>query len=266
MRAALALLPILLFPPAHAAAQATPLTLTYLANMGVALEGGGRRVVIDGLHRGALTDYAAVPPGLLAALEGARAPFERLDLALSTHRHLDHFDPASVAARLGADSATVYLAARETVDSLYARAALAAGHPRVRSVVPPVGGGETLTAGGVRLTVLDLPHNPTRSRGVANVGFLLELGGRTVLHVGDADPTLAHYAPHRLAARGVDVAIVPFWYLTGADDTVRRAIGARTWIATHIPLADTASVRREVQARVPGALVLARPGEVHRLP
>jgi L-ascorbate metabolism protein UlaG (beta-lactamase superfamily) len=238
--------------------------LTYLGNMGVLVEGGGRRLVIDGLHRGELAEYSAIPPELLGPLEGARAPFEVLDLAFTTHRHRDHFNAQSVAARLAADTAVVYVAARETVESLFASSRLTPGHPRVRGVVPPPGREEQVSAGGLSLEILDLPHNPTPSRRVANVGLLLELGGLRVLHVGDADPSAASFTPHGLAGR-VDVAIVPFWYLTGEDDAVRRAIGARDWIATHVPPADTAQVRRQVLTRVPAAIVLTRPGERHVL-
>jgi L-ascorbate metabolism protein UlaG (beta-lactamase superfamily) len=251
-------------PLTSLSAQGPLVTLTYLGNMGVLLEGGGRKVVIDGLHRGELAEYAAVPPHLLGPLEGARTPFESLDLAFTTHRHRDHFNARSVAARLTADSSVVYLAARETVESLFARSTLTRRHLRVHGVVPPPGGGERVQAGGLSLEVLDLPHNPTPTRRVANVGILVELGGLQVLHVGDADPATASFTPHRLAGR-VDVAIVPFWYLTGGDDAVRRTIGARDWIATHVPLADTAEVRRQVLARVPGAIVLTRPGERHLL-
>jgi L-ascorbate metabolism protein UlaG (beta-lactamase superfamily) len=245
-------------------AQRPGVTVTYLGNMGVLLEGGGRRLVIDGLHHGELAEYAAVPPEMLRSLEGAHAPFEALDVAFTTHRHRDHFNAQSVAARLAADSAVVYVAARETVESLFARSSLAPGHSRVHGVVPPPGRGERVRAGGLSLEILDLPHNPTPTRRVANVGLLVEVGGLRVLHVGDADPVTASFISHGLAGR-VDVAIVPFWYLTGEDDAVRSAIGARDWIATHVPPADTGQVRGQVLARVPGAIVLTRPGEWHFL-
>lgn len=264
MRALLLLLTLTAAGQAMPARRSPEVTLVYLANMGVVLEGDGRRVVIDGFHHGALALYAAVPQELLQPLEQAREPFASLDLMLTTHRHLDHFDAGSVAARLGSDSGVRYVAATETTDSLYARTSLGSGHPRVHSVLPPARGETRLADAPVGLTVLDLPHNPTPSRRVANVGFLVELGGLRILHVGDADPDAAIFAAHRLAGR-VDVAIVPFWYLTGADDAVRQAIGARIWVASHIPPSDTAAVRRQVLARIPGAVVLTRPGERHQL-
>jgi L-ascorbate metabolism protein UlaG (beta-lactamase superfamily) len=98
------------------------------------------------------------------------------------------------------------------------------------------------------------------------VGFVVTVGGLRVLHVGDADPTPTNYTPHRLDGRRIDVAIVPFWYLTDRNDAVRRAIGARRWIATHIPPADAEAIRRQVLEAVPGAVVLIAPGERHSLP
>ena len=69
-----------------------------------------------------------------------------------------------------------------------------------------------------------------------------------------------------VTAERIDVAIVPFWYLTDRNDAVRRAIGARRWIATHIPPADAEAIRRQVLEAVPGAVVLIAPGERHSLP
>ena len=247
-------------------AQAPRLHITYLANMGVLLEGGGKRVVIDGLHHGELAEYASVPPAMLDALEKARAPFQQLDLMLTTHRHRDHFNATAVAARLLADSVVLFLAARETVDSLHARSAVAFAARRLLAIEPPPHGAVRRTLSGIAVEVLDLPHNPTPSARVANVGFLVTVGEQRVLHVGDADPTVANFAPHRLAERGIDVAIVPFWYLTDRNDAVRRAIGARRWIATHIPPADAEAIRRQVLEVVPGAVVLIAPGERHSLP
>ena len=257
---------LLAFSAAGVGAQTRGLQLTYLANMGVLLEGGGKRVVIDGFHHGALAEYASVPQPLLLALEQARTPFERIDLIATTHRHLDHFDAGSVAARLRADTQVVYLAAQETVDSLLARTALPGGFPRAGGVVPPAGGSVGFNAAGLAVEVLDLPHNPTRSTRVANVGFLFTIGGVRVLHVGDADPAPGNFTRHRLAEQRIDVAIVPWWYLTGSSAELRRAIGAKLWVATHVSPRDAASTRREIVSAVSGSMVLTTPGERHAIP
>lgn len=251
--------------PVPTAAQAR-VDLTYLANMGVLLESGGRRVIIDGFHRGELAEYAPVPAAMLESLEQARAPFRTLDLMIATHRHRDHFNAASVAARLRADSSVVFLAARETVDSLVARTDGLANHPRVWAAQTSASTGHHLSIAGVDVTVLDLPHNPTPSQRVANVGVIVELGGLRVLHVGDAFAAPTTFARHQLASRPVDVAIVPFWYFANENAEVLRLIGARRWIATHVPPADTAAVRKRVHAADATAIVLTTSGERVSLP
>jgi L-ascorbate metabolism protein UlaG (beta-lactamase superfamily) len=237
--------------------EAQELTLTYLGNMGVLLESGGRRIVIDGLHRGGLAAYAAVPPQLLSPLEQARPPFDHLTAALTTHRHLDHFDRASVWTRLQADTLIVYGAATEVMDSV----GLGGPVPRPARLRTVRVGGRTETEIAPGIIALDLPHNRTRSKAAENVGYLVEIGGLKVLHAGDADPTAANYAPYRLPARRIDIAIVPYWYLTSDDDAVRKAIGARRWVASHVQFSDSGEVRRDVLKRIPGAVVLTRPGE-----
>lgn len=241
---------------------AQSVTLTYLGNMGVLLESGERRIVIDGLHHGELADYATIPDQLLVPLEQAKPPYQRLTAALTTHRHPDHFNAQSVRNRLLTDSAMIYGAARETVDTLISRTGTAPAGRRI-STGPPNGTLEWPVSEGI--VGLVLPHNPTPSPRVANVGFLVDLGGLRVLHVGDADPTPATYTGQRLASRQVDVAIVPFWYLLDADDSVRRLIGARIWVASHVPPADTASTRKRVRQVIPNAIVLTTPGERYTL-
>lgn len=258
------LLAAALFGSGSLHAQSSAVTMTYLGNMGVLLESARGSVVIDALHRAAPAQFTAVPSRLLEPLENAREPFRTIDAALTTHRHADHFDAHSVARRLAADSSIVYVAAAETIDSLRARVTNLAEHSRTRRVSNADHAESALLIGDIEVKVLDLPHNPTSSRRVANVGFLIELGGLNILHVGDADPVAANFQRHNLAARRIDVALVPFWYLSSADVAVRRAIGARIWVATHIPPSNTGAVRRQVLARVPDAIVLITPGE-HRV-
>lgn len=242
--------------------QTPGVTLTYLGNMGVLLEAGERRIVVDGFHRGGLAEYAAVPVRLLEPLEGARPPFTSLTAALTTHRHKDHFDSRSVASRLTADSLVLYAGPPEVIDSVSAALPALPNRSRIRAV-RPIGDDRIRIADGI--LGLNLPHNPTPSRRAENVGYLIEIGGLKVLHVGDADPTIENYRGQRLGEERVDIAIVPFWYLLGENDRVRQLIQPRVWVATHVPPSDTAKVRQDVLRRLTGAIVLTTPGSQHQL-
>lgn len=212
--------------------------LTYLANMGVHLASQGATVVIDGLHRGALPDYASLLPDASRALEAAMRPYERIDVMLATHRHLDHFDAMAVGARMRADTHVVFAAPAETIDSLLANVPALRGNTRVIAMR----GGDSLQVGAVRVHAVDLPHNATPTRRAENLGYVVTLGGLRILHVGDADPSVTTYASRRLAALQLDAAIVPFWYVWRRRSPVLDAIGASCYIASHVPLRDTMEV------------------------
>jgi L-ascorbate metabolism protein UlaG (beta-lactamase superfamily) len=73
--------------------------IMYVANEGVLLSTGGKRVLIDGLHREYKT-YPTLPEPYLGQIEKAQAPFDKIDLILVSHAHRDHFDPESVGVHL----------------------------------------------------------------------------------------------------------------------------------------------------------------------
>ncbi len=248
----------------HHQQPAPALEVTYLSNMGVLLEVGNRRIVIDGFHHAELDGTPPVPPDLLGPLESATGRMRGIDAALTTHRHLDHFAAASVRARLAADPLIHYLAPTEAIDTLRTRGAIPIPN-RVHSLTPPAAGRTTVDVAGVQITALDLPHNPTRTPRAQNVGYLIRLNGFTILHVGDADPSAERYAPHNLPAERIDVAILPTWYLTGSSELVRRHIAPRRVIASHVWLGSNEKLRRDVLREWPSADVLMRPGERLRI-
>src|SRR5215216_4933342 len=69
----------------------TGLEITYIANEGVLISSGDKQVLIDGLHREYQRDYAFLPAAQREKIENAKAPFDKIDLILVSHTHLDHF-------------------------------------------------------------------------------------------------------------------------------------------------------------------------------
>ena len=255
--------------PAHAPASAPPAThhadsgvaVTFLANEGVMLRAGSAAVVIDGLFR-AYDDYAVPPDSIRLALEAARPPFDGVDLVLVTHRHGDHFHPAPVAAHLRANPGSTLLASRQVLDSLAPRldsGAVSAGRLRARPAAP--GSRRREVVGEITVEAIAIPHVNRRHRGVEHLAFLVDIGGRRVLHLGDADVTEAALAPLRLDTARVDVVMLPYWVLL--DEAPRRAverwIRPRHVLAFHLSPRDVAGRARAVRAAMPAAVVLAHP-------
>ena len=100
--AALAVLPARPWAPVQEG-----VTVTFLANEGVLLSAGNRKVLIDALFQEYRPMYALPPDSTRRALQAARPPFDGVDLILATHHHGDHYQPAQVAAHMRANPRAV---------------------------------------------------------------------------------------------------------------------------------------------------------------
>jgi L-ascorbate metabolism protein UlaG (beta-lactamase superfamily) len=209
---ATALLLLLAAAPRPAPVSGPGLELTYLGNEGVRLRVGAQEVAIDALHRAfpRPPHYEHLPPPQLEQLETARGPFGRLRVHLTTHVHADHFHGVSVARFLAANRDAVAVVPREAPAEVCPGTGDCAVRGQLRVAEAPE---RELTVGGVHVTTLALPHAKGARTEVDNVGYLVTLDGVRVLHVGDAHLAPELFAPFRLPARRIDVALVPYWYL-----------------------------------------------------
>ncbi|HET9439198.1 MAG TPA: MBL fold metallo-hydrolase [Longimicrobiales bacterium] len=234
-------------------------TVTFLANEGVLLTAGGRKVLIDALFEKYKTGFALPADSTRSALAGARAPFNDVDAVLFTHYHGDHFHPAPVAAHMRANARATLLTSQQVIDSLHGR--LSAGEPianrfRARSMAP--GAKRREIVNGIRIDVLGLPHGGRPD--VQHLGFIVELGGRRVLHLGDADFNAQTFAALRLDTMRIDVALVPEWALLDGQSRqiVQRWIRPRQIVAIHVMEGQQERVARAVRRVLPSATTFTR--------
>lgn len=236
-------------------------TITFLANEGVLLSSGTRKVLIDGLFRKYETGYALPADSTQAALERAQPPFDGVSLILVTHRHGDHFHPAPVAAHLRANPRATLLTSQQVIDSL--RGHLASDElrsPRIRARTTPPGTRRREIVDGVAVELLGLPHGGRRHRHVEHLGYVVELGGRRILHVGDTDVSEATFAPFRLDTARIDVALLPAWMMTSEEGrhVIDRWIRPRQAVAFHVGSDDAVQTTRAVRAAMPQAITFSR--------
>jgi L-ascorbate metabolism protein UlaG (beta-lactamase superfamily) len=242
-------------------------TVTFLANEGVMLSSGTKKVLIDGLFLKYETGYAVPADSTQAALAGARAPFDSVDLVLVTHRHGDHFHPVPVAAHLRSNPRATLLTSQQVIDSLRGRlSADELRSPRVMARTTAPGTRRREVVSGIAVELLGLPHGSWRHRSVEHLGYVVELGGRRVLHVGDTDVSEAHFARFRLDTARIDVALLPSWAVTSDEGrrVIERWIRPRHVVAFHVGQDGVERERREVRAAMPQAVTLTRSLENHR--
>jgi dipeptidyl aminopeptidase/acylaminoacyl peptidase len=158
----------------------TPLVVTYIANEGFMIQGGGKKVLIDAL-------VASIPPATeqtLKAITEGRDPFNDVDLILATHQHADHFDPASLIACLRSNPKARLIAPAQAVDLMRSIDGFAGIEKQIQEIKGEPGAREQVSHNEIAVDVLCLNHEHLPQ--VRNLAFAVELGGARFLHMGDA--------------------------------------------------------------------------------
>ena len=236
-------------------------TVTFVANEGVLLSSRSGKVLIDALFR-SYKDFVVPSDSLRQAMEAGRPPFDSVNLALATHWHGDHFEPRPVFSFLRANPGATFLASRQVLDSLarYEPARSLPARQLVPSTMEP-GTRRRLTVNGITVDVLGITHGTGRNRAVQHLGYLVELDGVRVLHLGDSWVEDHTFKPFRLDTMRVHVALVPSWLLRNAETraVIIRDIRPRTVMAFHLGRDDEARVTKEIHQAMPTAIILFRP-------
>lgn len=228
------------------AAQAASVRVTYLANEGVLIEGGGTKILIDALFRDSLGYYVRHSPAVQERMETGKPPFDSVTLALATHFHLDHWDAGAISR---------FLRLNPMAQFASTPSATAMMPSAQRSRVRALSGGERFEAGAAVVEVVALEHGRTQ-----NNGYRITLTGLSLVHLGDADVNDTNFRA-LLASGAADVALVPWWWLTDP----KALAFLKQWkpkhlVAFHIGSEDLPSVSR-MQAAWPGVWAATKQGE-----
>ncbi|MEE8583685.1 MAG: MBL fold metallo-hydrolase [Acidobacteriota bacterium] len=242
------------------------LEVLYLANAGVLIRSGGQSVLIDGLFR-PYRFYAHLPAEQSQALEAAQAPFGGADLILVSHIHGDHFHPQSVSNYLsrqeGSILATSEQAAAAVLSTLRRNAE---SRKRLVEINPAAGKKEKRKFGQIEVTFLGLPHGSPRQGWIQNLGHLIRMGGKTLLHVGDAELSSQNFQPFKLSKEKIDIAFLPYWYLLSEEgrQLVDAQIRPRRIVALHVLPRDAEEVCGKISQALPEAVCWKEPLQAER--
>lgn len=236
--------------------QRKTLEIQYIANEGVLISSSGKRVLIDGLHRKYGDDYAFLPDVEREKMENARPPFDKIDLILVSHMHGDHFHPESVGLYLKNAPAARLVTSQQVVDQVAEKfAGFAEVKERVTPVVYTLKSRQPMRVAGVDLEILGVGHGTGRHASIQNLGHVITLGGKKLLHIGDAEISDEIFDAFDLEKQGIDVALLPYWFLTTASGqaVVERHIKPKHIIAVHVGPAEGAAIEAQVKQRFPAA-------------
>jgi L-ascorbate metabolism protein UlaG (beta-lactamase superfamily) len=237
--------------------QRATLEITYIANEGVLISSGGKQVLIDGLHREYQRAYAFLPAPQRDLIETAKAPFDNIDLILVSHQHLDHFHPESVGLHLQHNPGAALVSSQQVIDEVEKKfKGYEAIKARVTGATPPLKGRMALKAAGIEVEFLGLGHGTERHASIQNLGHVIKLGGKKLLHVGDADTSAEIFAQFNLDEEGIDVAFIPYWFLLGeaGQTVIREHIKPKHIIAVHVSPSEGEKVAGQIKQIFPNAV------------
>jgi L-ascorbate metabolism protein UlaG (beta-lactamase superfamily) len=246
---------------ANIAAPQTGVEITYIANEGVLLASGDKQVLIDSLHRNdrAFSHYAFLPAAEREKIETAKAPFDKIDLLLFSHRHYDHFHAEAAGLHLQHNPNTMLVSSQQVVSDIEQQFKnYAAIKSRALSATPPLKERVAMNVAGIEFELLGVGHgSDERNRSVQNLGHVIKLGGKKLLHVGDAELEPEIFAKLNLDEEGIDIAILPFWLLIGKDGPaiVREHIKPKHLIAVHVETLKAAKITSQIKEAFPDAIV-----------
>ncbi|MDX1430410.1 MAG: MBL fold metallo-hydrolase, partial [Rhodothermales bacterium] len=189
------------------------------------------------------------------------APFDVVGIALASHVHGDHFQPAPAAAFLDARTDVRLVSSPQVVESL--KGVVGGSTPERISPVWPEDGADRMIDRGVQVDFMPMRHTNRRNYEVQNLGHLIRLGDVSFLHVGDAEMLPEHYDRFDLARRDIDVGLIPYWFFMSESGQrlVHEHIAARRYIAMHIPPEEADETRSTLAQIDPDIIVAVKPGD-----
>lgn len=215
------------------AARVSPIEVTYLANEGFLIRGGGHSILIDALFAAGVAGYPTIPDRERALIVQDAPPYNRVDLVLITHVHSDHFAPEVAGQFLSQNLSAMAVAPQQTANEFERDfPGFNAIQTRVRAVTPQDETGDDVEIPGIGLKAFHLKHGDTE-----NNAYLVTLGGRTILHFGDAEGDPGAMAAMKLGAP-VDIAFIPYWFADEPDAlaAVKQYLRPKQVIFMHFPV------------------------------
>ncbi len=236
-------------------------TIRYIANEGVLIRAGSKQVLIDGLHREYQPAYAFPPTDLLKSLETAAKPYDKINLLLVSHVHLDHFHAESVGLHLKNNPNAVLASSEQIVAEV---AKNFADYEKIKPQIKPVSHEWKKTVeynqDGIKIKFLGLRHGSERFKSIQNFGHLIEIGGKKFLHIGDADMTAENFSAFDLAKENIDIAFIPYWFLLSENGRklVKEQFNPKQIIAVHISPGDAEEVSAKLKKDIPELITFTK--------
>lgn len=250
----------ILFIVSHYAIQGQ-VNITYIANEGVLIHSGDKKVIIDGLFDDYYDAYLSPDLALRQNMYNGQAPFDQVDLVLATHIHRDHFESKIAGKFLLEHQESKFLSSKQIHDDLKEKYSAfksiekqIISHKRDVYIVKEV-------VNEIPVMTFFIYHSGgQRNRGIENMGFIITLNGKRVLHLGDSDMDIERFKSLDLKQYNIDIALVPYWYLSDDKGTqiLSELIAPKHLIGIHFPLVGSPMMLEEIATSHPESKIFQK--------
>ncbi len=264
-----------LLAPAISSAADGDARATYLANEGVLIARGDAKILFDPLFDNAFGQYQLLPRDMEKKLFAGDAPFDGIDAVFVSHAHGDHFSSALMLSYLRAQTGVMLYAPMQAVSALRreSKNGDASIFDRVVGLAIDVGDPAIeLENNGISINAVRIPHSgwPNRMTDIENLAFRVTLDDKiTVVHLGDADPSLEHFRRQSdyWRRRQTDLALPPYWFFLSdeGEAVLAEEIKPGFAVGVHVPerMPDDPADR---PADLQGYDLFTEPGESRDIP
>ncbi len=210
--------------------------IIYQSNAGVILETDEIKMAIDLFCDAGDLPYTSVSTHIVKAVINREKPYEKIDYMLHTHKHMDHFNAEMVDKYLEEKGKAILIAPYGTLNQL-----TCSFFEREENIVVGISVGEKekikIENNGVSITAYDFKHEGNESADEENIGYLIELDGKRILHVGDACISDENFKHTGLIDSKIDLLIAPFPYITRKDGLaiITKYIRPKKIAVVHLP-------------------------------
>lgn len=214
----------------------------YLSNMGVCIDDGENRVVIDIFSTATDANFIATSIEVKRALLLDLFPLHDVGWMIYTHNHPDHFDPETIYGYLKyrKNPKTKILLTQEAEADLWKMGYMEVYEDSLCSMKVDFGEKRTISESGYNITLYGCKHIGMGYGNIEHTAVLVEMGGKKILHIGDASPSVENFKHLELQNEDIDFLIAPFPYLemSQGQKIMEECIRPKKILITHMPKED----------------------------
>ncbi|PIB36115.1 hypothetical protein BFP72_12270 [Reichenbachiella sp. 5M10] len=234
-----------------------------MGNEGVLIEYQGKKVIIDALFTDPTGKFHTPDYDLMDDIIAGKSPYEGVNTALVTHTHADHFDAPSYVNYLKNNKDARVIATPQAADSMRLKAD---GYDEVKDRVSTnvwTKGWKTDVVDDMTISSAYTRHAGKAYGKIQNQIFLVTIADKKILHVADTQMDVRYFDDLRLIYEEIDLAIVPFWFMTNLFGTeiIEKHIAAKKVVGMHLPTSGNDKTIEKINQQMPSAEVFSEPGQ-----